>query len=69
MEQKRRKEKMYINETYIGCYAVSAILGILVGLLIDWVNTRLSDGKRVFSKDIINEYFVDFKPKYKFRFN
>ena len=57
---------MYINETYIGCYAVSAILGILVGLLIDWVNTRLSDGKRVFSKDIINEYFVDFKPKYIF---
>lgn len=57
---------MYINETYIGYYAISAILGILVGLLIDWMNTRLSDGKRVFSKDIINEYFVDFKPKYIF---
>ncbi|MCI8640843.1 MAG: prepilin peptidase [Clostridia bacterium] len=57
---------MYINETYIGYYAISAILGILVGLLIDWMNTRLSDGKNVFSKDIINEYFVDFKPKYIF---
>lgn len=57
---------MYINETYIGYYAISAILGILVGLLIDWINTRLTDGKKVFSKDIINEYFVDFKPKYIF---
>lgn len=55
---------MYINETHILYYAISAIIGLIVGLLIDWMNKRLPECKKVFSKDIFNEYFVDFKPKY-----
>ena len=55
---------MYINETHIVYYAISAIIGIMVGLLIDWMNKRLPECKKVFSKEIVNEYFAEFKPKY-----
>ena len=55
---------MYINETHVGYYATVAIIGIIVGILIDWINKRLPNNKKIFSKDIIEEYFADFKPNY-----
>ena len=31
---------MYINETHIGYYALVAIIGLFVGMLIDWMNKK-----------------------------
>ena len=55
---------MYINETHIGFYAVVAIIGLFAGMLVDWMNKRLPEYKKVFSKEIFTEYFADFKPNY-----
>lgn len=55
---------MYINETNIWYYAIVAILGLFVGMLVDWMNKRLPDYKKVFSKEIFTEYFAEFKPNY-----
>ena len=55
---------MYINETHIGYYAFVAILGLFIGMFIDWMNKRLPDYKKVFSKEIFTEYFSEFKPNY-----
>ncbi len=55
---------MYINETHIWYYAIIAILGLFIGMFIDWMNKRLPEYKKVFSKEIINEYFTEFKPNY-----
>ena len=40
---------MYINETHIGYYAIVAILGLFVGMLVDWMNKRLPEYKKIFS--------------------
>ena len=56
---------MYINETHVGFYAIAAIVGLFVGMFVDWMNKRLPEYKKVFSKDIFTEYFSDFKPDYK----
>ena len=32
---------MYINDTHIMYYAVVAILGLFVGMFVDWMNSRL----------------------------
>lgn len=55
---------MYINETHIMYYAIAAIIGLFAGMLVDWMNKRLPDYKKVFSKEIFTEYFADFKPNY-----
>ena len=55
---------MYINETHIIYYAIAAILGIFVGMLVDWMNKRLPDYKKIFSKEIFTEYFGEFRPNY-----
>ena len=55
---------MYINETNIIYYAAVAILGLFVGMLVDWKNTRLPEYTWVFSKEIFTEYFGQFKPNY-----
>ena len=55
---------MYINETNIIYYAAVAILGLFVGMLVDWMNKRLPEYKKVFSKEIFTEYFGQFKPNY-----
>ena len=41
---------MYINETHIIYYAIAAIIGLFAGMLVDWMNKRLPDYKKVFSK-------------------
>lgn len=55
---------MYINETHIGYYAGIAIIGLFVGMFIDWMNKRLPDYKKIFSKQIFVDYFDDFKPNF-----
>jgi len=55
---------MYINETHIVYYAIFAILGLFVGMFIDWMNKRLPEEKKVFSKELFTEYFAEFKPNY-----
>ena len=55
---------MYIKETNIWYYAFVAILGLFVGMLIDWMNKRLPEYKKVFSKEIFTKYFNEFRPNY-----
>ncbi len=55
---------MYFNDVHIVYYVIVAILGLVVGQLVDWTNKRLPEYKSVISKDIINEYKMTFKPNY-----
>ena len=55
---------MYINEINIGYYAIVAIVGLLVGMFVDWMNKRLPEYKKVFTKELFTEYFAEFKPNY-----
>lgn len=55
---------MYFNDVHIAYYLVAGIVGLLVGQFVDWANKRLPEYKKVFSKDIIQEYKMNFKPNY-----
>ena len=55
---------MYPNDVHIAYYIGAAILGLLVGQFVDWMNVRLPEYKKVFSKDIIKAYKEKFKPNY-----
>ena len=55
---------MYINDVHIAYYLVAAILGLIVGELVNWANKRLPEYKKVISKDIITEYKIHLKPNY-----
>ena len=55
---------MYFNDVHILYYVVAAIAGLLVGQIVDWANKRLPEYKKVFSRDIITEYKMEFKPNY-----
>lgn len=55
---------MYLNDVHIGYYVLAIILGLFVGQIVDWLNKRLPDYKKVISKDIISEYKMNFKPNY-----
>lgn len=55
---------MYLNDVHIGYYVLAIILGLFVGQIVDWINKRLPDYKKVISKDIISEYKMNFKPNY-----
>ena len=55
---------MYYNDVHIGYYLFAAIIGLVVGQLVDWANTRLPEYKKVFSLDIFKEYKRKFKPNY-----
>lgn len=55
---------MYINDTNIGFYILAAIIGLVVGQFVDWMNKRLPENKKVFSTDIFREYKIQFKPNY-----
>lgn len=55
---------MYINDTNIGFYLIAAIIGLAVGQFIDWMNERLPEYKKVFTKEIFREYKYKFKPNY-----
>ena len=55
---------MYINDTHIGFYLIAAILGLAIGQFVDWMNERLPEYKKVFTKEIFREYKIKFKPNY-----
>ena len=55
---------MYFNDVHIAYYLVAGIVGLIVGQFVDWANKRLPEYKKVFSKDIIQEYKMNFKPNY-----
>lgn len=55
---------MYFNDVHIVYYVMVALLGLIVGQLVDWTSKRLPEYKSVISKDIITEYRVNFKPNY-----
>ena len=58
------KKEMYINDTNIGFYILALIIGVVVGQFVDWMNTRLPEYKKVFTKEIFKEYKMNFKPNY-----
>ena len=55
---------MYLNDVHIAYYVVATIIGMFVGQIVDWANSRLPEYKRFFSKEIISEYKMNFKPNY-----
>lgn len=55
---------MYINDIHILYYVGIAILGLLVGQFVDWMNHRLPEYKKVFTLDIFKEYKINFRPNY-----
>ena len=55
---------MYINNVHIAYYLVAAILGLIIGELVNWTNKRLPEYKKVISREIISEYKMNFKPNY-----
>lgn len=46
---------MYINDVNILYYCLAGIIGITVGIFINWCNIRMPEEKKVFSKDILNK--------------
>ena len=55
---------MYFNNVHIIYYVIAAIVGLGVGQLVDWMNKRLPEYKKVISREIIAEYRINFKPNY-----
>ena len=55
---------MYINDVYIVYYVMALLLGLIVGELVGWLNDRLPEEKKVFSKDFFIEHKINFKPHY-----
>ena len=51
---------MYINDVYIVYYVIALLLGLIVGELVGWLNDRLPEEKRVFSKDFFAHFTVLF---------
>ena len=55
---------MYINDIHILYYLCFGIIGMIIGQFIDWCNIRLSEYKKVISKDFFKIYMKNFKPRY-----
>lgn len=55
---------MYFNDVHIAYYVVLAILGLFVGEFVSWMNIRLPEYKKVFSKEFMIERKLNFKPNY-----
>ena len=55
---------MYFNDVHIAYYLIVAILGLFVGILIDWMNKRLPEYKKVFSLDFFKEKRKVINPNY-----
>ena len=55
---------MFINNISILYYLAVGILGLIIGQFIDWVNIRLLEHKKVFSKDFFKIYLKNIKIKY-----
>ena len=55
---------MYINDVPIAYYVIASLVGLVVGQFVDWANKRLPERKKVFSRDMISEYKINFRPNY-----
>ena len=55
---------MYYNDVHIGYYLAAAILGLIVGQLVDWANKRLPEYKKFLSLDFFREYKANFRLNY-----
>lgn len=55
---------MYINDIHILYYVLFGFIGIIMGQFIDWCVIRLSEYKKVISKDFFKIYFKKLTPKY-----
>lgn len=55
---------MYFNDVHIAYYVVAAIVGLFMGEFVAWLNVRLPDYKKVFSKEFFTERKMSFKPNY-----
>ena len=47
---------MFINNVHILYYLAALVLGIIMGEFANWCNHRLPEYKKIFSKEIFNEY-------------
>ena len=54
---------MYINDIHLAYYIGFIILGLIVGQFVGWMNKRLPEYKKVFSKDMFTE-MKNFRPHY-----
>ena len=55
---------MYFNDVHIVYYVVLIIVGIFIGIIIDWANKRLPEYKKVLSLDFFKDFKRTFKPNY-----
>ncbi len=46
---------MYINDVHILVYAVFAIIGVVIAQVINWCNDRMTQNKKIFSKDMLDK--------------
>ena len=55
---------MYLNNINIMYYVLVGVLGLFVGQIIDWLNLRLPEHKKIFSKEFFTMYLKHSKSKY-----
>lgn len=55
---------MYFNDVHIAYYVVAAIVGLFMGEFVAWLNVRLPDYKKIFSREFFTERKMNFKPNY-----
>lgn len=55
---------MYINDIHILAYIIVFVLGAIVGQCLEWVNKRVINNKKIFSKEIIKELKKKIKINY-----
>ncbi len=55
---------MYINDTHILYYTIFGVIGFVVGILTNWLNTKLPEYKKTLSKERYNQLKDNVKPNY-----
>lgn len=56
---------MYFNDVHILIYIIVFGIGAVIGQLMDWVNKRIINNEKIFSKEIVKEYKNKVKFNYK----
>ena len=55
---------IYFNDVHILCYVAIGLIGLASGKFVQWVNKRLIEEKKVFSKDIFGTEWKSLKNNY-----
>ena len=55
---------MYLNDVHLLYYVLASILGLFIGEFVSWMNKRLPEYKKVFTKEFFLEEKMNFKPNY-----